>query len=505
MLTHLDYVEGSLVCPFTTQEEPDLSKLRCGHLVSRQEWERYENIDKSQDRRLSCPLCKKEVTEVGAILPVENVKRVIQDVKENCLWLKHTLSWESGSIAQPYTQPPFIRAMSHSDDVHDKPAFAIPNWRVDGDFDTRGTTRSPSPLSDSAVSELHSNPPIFREENSDVRNLTPNSPKDFTARTDSFVQSPTTVQSSPSERRPSQKPVRKPEGSPTSKTDRSDTIRTIEQSYSNDDHGRRHERSSTANSKTSFFSTRSTKRNSQISLMSESGSVVHSLTTDMSVVNLVQGKKQYQGTAISQTCLAIALIDLYSFTVLSLPMHTDLKFAADLPVICYGANDGRFGNSKNVISETTHMTPKYMRAVMSDRSLCIACEEGFIEVHDARTGRQLKRIEASANCNMAMSPNGEILALAMDSGELQVFSSGLDWDFNTEHTWVIRETENSSLRFVKCMAFSTNSTYLSICTFDNIIHTYKLDMKSNSSTLLSTYDQIVAEGYGVTGLALYIP
>jgi hypothetical protein len=462
-------------------------------------------MDKSQERILPCPLCKKEVTEVGEILPMENVKRVIQEVKGNCLWLKHTLSWESGTIAQPYTPPPFIHTMLHSDDVRDEPAITIPNWPIFGDFDARGTTRSLSPRSDSVVSPLHSNASSFREENSDVRNLILDSPKDFTTRNDLFVPSPTTPQPSPSERRPSQKPARKPVGSSTSNTDRSDTIRTIEQSYPNDDRGRRHERSSTATSKGSIFSTRSTKRDSIASLISESGSVVQSLKTEMSVVNLVQRKKQYQDTAISPTCLSIALIDLYSFTVLSLPKNSDSKFAADLPVICYGANDGRFGNSKNVISETTHMTPKYMRAVMSDRSLCIACQEGFIEVHDAKTGRQLKRIKTSANCNMAVSPNGEILALAMDSGELEVFSSGLDWDFNTEPTWVIRETENSSLRFVKCMVFSTNSTYLSVCTFDNIIHTYKLDMKSHSSTLISTYDQILAEGYGVTGLALYIP
>ena len=143
---------------------------------------------------------------------------------------------------------------------------------------------------------------------------------------------------------------------------------------------------------------------------------------------------------------------------------------------------------------------------MSDRSLCIACQENYVEIRDAITGRFLRRIDSSPNCNMAISPNGEILALAMDSGELQLFNSGPDWDFNTEPVWVVKKTDASGkLRYVKCMAFSPNSNYLSTCTFDNIIRTYKLNMTTNTSTLISTHTTAGITGDGITGLSLYNP
>lgn len=501
MLEHLDSVEGSLICPFTTQEEPDLSKLRCGHFVSLKEWEKYENLNTHRDRGLPCPLCKKEVKEVGAVLPVENVKRVMNEVKENCEWLKYTFSWDS---REPYNEPPSRRTRPH------RTRISVSNGKGKvPDLDAIRITRPPSPRNDSA-SQVLSNASSFTDEIPEFGKLGPGS---ATGSISSYLHSPTTPTSPPVDRNSSKKRTKKPVGSSIHKPDEhidsrpgSDTLRSLEQILSQDDRGRRHEPSSTSSSRAiSKASTMSTRRDSQASIISDVGSVVQSIKkTEMSVVNLGQKKTIYQDTAISASGHVIALIDLYNFTILSVPKDAELKFAADFPVICYGANDGQFGNSKSVLSGTGPLTPKYVRAVMSDRSLCIACQEGYIDVRDAKTGRRLRRIDSSVNCNIAMSPNGEILALAMNSGELQVFSSGPEWDFNTTSFYVIGEAENPKLmRFVKCMAFSPSSVYLAACTSDNVIRTYKLDMKTNSSTLMSTHVWGDVVGYGVTDLALY--
>jgi WD40 repeat protein len=223
----------------------------------------------------------------------------------------------------------------------------------------------------------------------------------------------------------------------------------------------------------------------------------------MITVNLVHGKKLYQETAVSPTCDTIALIDQHDFMVLSVLKDIDRNFSGTFPVISYGANDGQFGSSSNVVSARTPVTPRYTRAVMSDRSLCIACEEGEVDVRDPKTGRRMNIINASRNCIMVMSANGDILALAMNSGELKVLSSGPDWDFNTQPIIVIGEEEHS--RFVKCMAFAPNSNFLATCTADNIIRTFKLDMKLKKATLRSRHNVGEVPGDGVTSLTLYRP
>src|SRR5271154_5188828 len=96
MLNHLESITDLLVCALDTGETTDdLSKLPCGHNVSRHEWQEYEE---SNPQSLGCPLCRRPVRELGATLP-------LQEVHENCRWLKETLSWEGG-LSDPYTPRP---------------------------------------------------------------------------------------------------------------------------------------------------------------------------------------------------------------------------------------------------------------------------------------------------------------------------------------------------------------------------------------------------------------
>lgn len=263
----------------------------------------------------------------------------------------------------------------------------------------------------------------------------------------------------------------------------------------------------------STFTPSTPKRFSQSSAASANsetgsvGSTAQSVRRKTNVVNFYQDEKlSLEDTAISATCQSLALIERCSFTIRSIPQNTELKFAHDFPVICCGGNDGRFGKSRKLLSDAPlPFQPEYMRAVMSDRTLCIACQEGYVEVHDAETGRLLSCIIESC-CNLAMSPDGELLALAIDSGELLVYGLGPKGDFDQPAVWVIQKIDDCELRLVKCMTFSPDSEHLSVCTFDNIIRTYHVDIVSNSSTLISTYDSKLHPKYeGITGLSLYRP
>lgn len=524
VLTHLGFVEELLVCPIGIEENPDdLSKLRCGHAVSLRAWE--ENVKVNPHKEPVCPMCKGYVEEVGPILPMDNIRQVIGEIKENCGWLQDTLSWESGSDDHPYAQPPFIRKASHQTSVyaHDESQFASPysdSGRSSLEI-SRGT-KSPSLFSDSANSQLASGSASLKDEILNFKKPLLSPVPD--SLTDQHIHSPG-LQQHRVERRLSQKSSTTLSDSRPRSQDLSSrklpsaTIASTDQISSHENRSRnhiaRHPESTTYQlspvSRASTLFGRARRRDSQASTLSEAPSVAHAsqpgLGYSMSFVNLGDGKTQYQGTAISSTCLIIALIDLYSFTVLSVPRVGNLKTLDDFPVICYGANDGRFGNSKGFQSDIKSLTPKYTRAVMSDEVLCIACEEKLVEIRDARTGALLRRIPSSPNCNLAISPNGELLALATHLGELKVFTSGPYWDFDTEPLWVVKDTEKSGqLRYVKCMAFSPNSNYLSTCTYgDNIIRTYKLSIATNAATLMSIHRPDSMANPGITDLSLYVP
>ena len=72
-----------------------------------------------------------------------------------------------------------------------------------------------------------------------------------------------------------------------------------------------------------------------------------------------------------------------------------------------------------------------------------------------------------------------------------------------------KETPRSELRLVNCIAFSPDSLYMAVCTSDNIIRVFALDLELNSTTRITKYERGLTDKacrnphYGVTSLALY--
>jgi WD40 repeat protein len=220
------------------------------------------------------------------------------------------------------------------------------------------------------------------------------------------------------------------------------------------------------------------------------------------------GKKgTYQATAISDTCGSIALINKSDFVIFTVPVRGSDEMVR---MVCCGFNDGRFGltpqTADRFLNDPRAIKPTYVRAVMTDQILCIACAENCIDVHDSRTGERLGTLEfPQRRCwTMAMAPGGKVLAVGMETGEMLLYDAGDAGNFITTPTLIPPPTARS----VNAIAFSPDSTYMSMCTSDNIIRTYRLE--SNVPTLLGIFDRKLDARtcrdpyYGVTGLALYL-
>ena len=145
-------------------------------------------------------------------------------------------------------------------------------------------------------------------------------------------------------------------------------------------------------------------------------------------------KGKYQATAVSDTCLTVALITTQQYSIYSIGEQ-----AMSLLISC-GFHDGRFGASPETASKSPEtmanprfFAPTYVRAVMNDHILCIACAQSCIDVHLTPTGRRIGTITLpnSGQCSsLRMSPNSELLAVGMTSGEVLLYASGPSGDFD---------------------------------------------------------------------------
>lgn len=216
--------------------------------------------------------------------------------------------------------------------------------------------------------------------------------------------------------------------------------------------------------------------------------------------------KRYQATAISPTCLTIALVNPSEFIVYSIGNHVTSK------LICCGFNDGRFGETRTTarkdfesLANPRFLNPTYLRASMSDRVVCIACKESCVDIHATTTGRRIGTVKfPNRMCSsIKMAPNGQLLAVGTETGDVLIYTAGADENFVTAPR-VIQDTS----KLITCLAFSPDSTYVATCTRDNIIRTYVLEM--GMPTLVSTYDRNLtpkscrAPYFGVTAISLYL-
>lgn len=218
-------------------------------------------------------------------------------------------------------------------------------------------------------------------------------------------------------------------------------------------------------------------------------------------------KKVYQATALSPSCDLFALVTGTDFQILDISIvgkkiKTKLKSC--------GFNDGRFGESADTLAKSSDdlanprgFHPDYTLAVMSDKVLCIACAQNCVDVHEISTGRRLQNLQTpEQGQTMAISRNGEWLAIAMEKGKLQLYKV-------YEHLMYSVElgSGRSASKTINCIAFSPNSAFVSAATSENIIYTYSLG--DGGATLLSQFirrlDMSVDREpqLGITSLALY--
>jgi len=232
---------------------------------------------------------------------------------------------------------------------------------------------------------------------------------------------------------------------------------------------------------------------------------------DADEVHLGKRKTQYRATCISATVDKLALIDKYDFTIFSVPSNGPIE------IVCYGKNDGSFGKTLSSTHTVMHdlcprsIAPTYKRGIMTGHVLCIACREGCVDIHDAVTGQLIDSIDLERGdiCwDLAISPSGRILAIILDTGEVLLYALGMATaNFISVPVPLFKPQDGTDLRMVSCVAFSRDSAYLSVCTYDNVIRTYDIG-HPNTPVWVSTHDRKLVEKKrhefeGVTSLSLY--
>ena len=225
-------------------------------------------------------------------------------------------------------------------------------------------------------------------------------------------------------------------------------------------------------------------------------------------VRYIGSGMEVESTAISPTCQTIALLSYSSFQIFSVG---NTKSSDSIALKCCGFNDGRHGISRKIARESIsdwtsprRPFPTYVCAAMSDTILCVACKENCIDIHETSSGRRITTVSFPNRRYRTheISPNGSLLAVGMEKGEI------LMYDIGSEVTSYKEKVLNKSLRAsgsVKCIAFSPDSTLISYCTSENIIYTYSLN-ESNEGPISrynwNSYNRGGGgSGHGVSGLS----
>ena len=216
--------------------------------------------------------------------------------------------------------------------------------------------------------------------------------------------------------------------------------------------------------------------------------------------------KKYQASAISETCLTVALITSQDFSIYTVGEKATSR------LICCGTNDGKYGKSfddtkkdLDAIAQPREFRPTYVRATMSDRVLCIACAESCVDIYLTTTGRRIGTIQfPRRKCtSLKMCPNGDNLAAGMETGEVLLYTAGSSENFLTAPAML---TDGGS-KSVNAITFSPNSRFLAFCSA-NLVYTYRLG--ADGPRLLSKYNRHLTEKqcrspyFGVTSIALYL-
>jgi len=220
-------------------------------------------------------------------------------------------------------------------------------------------------------------------------------------------------------------------------------------------------------------------------------------TNTVGPIQLVKNKTKFEDTAISTTGVSVALLERSRFKVFSFPKDRPIKCRQDLPLVCEGPADETLST--------------YHRVALSDRVLCIACYEGHIDIHDAKSGAHRYALRPHRKCDdLLLSPNAKVLAVALVSGEVFCYPVGAEGKFDTMPIRInaIRDgTPGKGANF--SMAFSPNSAYICVG-FEQAVGTYSLNIEKCIAKEISLYTWNVfgessLTGHGITGVALFGP
>ena len=497
-------VSETLVCPFGTEEDPvlDLSKLPCGHYVSAKAWANYRLAQ--PEKVLRCPSCTAVTEQIGVPLPMAEIgdalKRIENDLKRlrgylisDCPVLPPTQQRDR-EIQEP-REPMLIDLEEDIDDSHgtheQRPMINGHTTNLhDGLLDEQSDYLTElSEGLNSAPSPSHTPPSqIFTQSTTQTSDPFAG-PRTKTLPLTPIIIPPTDVagRSSPSRRRSSL------HGQLTA--ERNSSIDS--QIYS----------SNTSRSSVSeeiLKSPTSTVRSS----FDQSFIKSFRLRANINVQIRQRLRESCRATAISPSCQRFVFVNEASFTIFSMP-----KVGTNCEDLCCGFADGRFGdrpesasNDGNDVQPPIGVSLIYTRAALTDSILCLACTESYLDIRSAESGQRIDLIKLPDPCrNILVSPDGEMLVIGMDTGELKVHFFRVA---RSDLSLIPKATTN---RLINCLAFSPDSHFLAVCTSDNVIRIYELDLQGFTAKVVSRYDRGLAEKdcrpnhYGVTGLALYIP
>lgn len=143
-------------------------------------------------------------------------------------------------------------------------------------------------------------------------------------------------------------------------------------------------------------------------------------------------------------------------------------------LLCWGDINRRFAtHQKPTIEQYSPLS--YHLAALSNDILAICSVETFVDIRNARTGERIKHWKLPRSgiiCrSIAFSPNGQYLAIGLDSGDIYVYQAGLILDFAAQAIHV-RYKINMAIGSI---VFSHDSLLMAVCTKDNVIRAYRPD------------------------------
>jgi WD domain, G-beta repeat len=174
----------------------------------------------------------------------------------------------------------------------------------------------------------------------------------------------------------------------------------------------------------------------------------------------------YQATAISASCKLVALVTLADFTV-----H-DVSRGIDTRVVCWGDITQRCGPEPKIAIEQKSFL-SYNMAALGDEILAIASFEVLIDIRNAKSGERINQVRLDVKSPIRciiLSPDGGHLVVGLKTGDIFVFSAGVQLQFSGPPIRIKPDHETP----VTSIAISQDSLLMAVAREDNTVCAYRL-------------------------------